>query len=269
MLHHHTFGDPQGRPIIALHGVSGHGARWRRLAERHTHGFRWIGLDLRGHGRSTWNPPWTLERHAADVLDTMDGLGLSTVDLVGHSFGGAVALTAADRAPERFRRLVLLDPGVALDPSYVLRRATAELTPPTYADPEEARLDRAARWPDAADPDMAADEVADHLEQTEDGRYRFRWAAPAVVTAFSEMTREPPLPPPGLPTLLVVAGRGSAVGQPFLDALTEDALTDDALTEDALSRDVGVTEVDGGHTVYVDRPAEVGALIQEFLDDDR
>jgi len=65
----------------------------------------------------------------------------------------------------------------------------------------------------------------------------------------------------------VVAGRGSAVGQPFLDALAA-ASGAGASAAPAGGLDVRVTEVDGGHTIYVDRPAETGALIQEFLDDD-
>src|SRR5258705_11029037 len=102
VLHAHRYGGG-GRDVVALHGIRGHGARWHRLAgliPEH----RWTTLDLRGHGRAPWTPPWTLEQHAADVLDTMDELGLTTVDLIGHSFGGPVALTTAVPAPPRVRR---------------------------------------------------------------------------------------------------------------------------------------------------------------------
>ncbi len=257
VLHHQTFGagsEAGGPAVVALHGVRGHGARWRRLAERHTTGLRVVALDLRGSGQSTWLPPWHLEQHAADVLDTMDELDLSIVDLMGHSFGGTIALTVATVAPQRVRRLVLLDPALDLDPGYVLHRATRELTPPSYASADQARQDRAAHWPDAAEPEAIDEEVADHLVATEDGRYGWRFAAPAVVTAFSEMTRAAPPPPPGVPTLLVVAERGTAVGQSYLEAL-----------QTRPDLDVTVTRMDSGHTVYVDRPVQTGALVQEFL----
>jgi lipase len=257
VLHHHLFGA-QSRPdqptVLALHGVRGHGARWRLLTERHTTGLRLFGLDLRGSGESTWLPPWSLEQHAADVLETMDHLDLSTVDLIGHSFGGTVALTTANLAPDRVRRLVLLDPALDLPPGYVLERATRELVPPSYADVEEARRDRAAHWPDAKEPEAIDDEIAHHLVAGEDGRYRWRFAAAAVVTAFSEMTRPAPLPPTGVATLLVIAERGTAVEQTYLEKLRR-----------ANRSNVTITRLDSGHTVYVDRPVETGALVQEFL----
>jgi lipase len=257
VLHHHRFGAEPGSGgpvVVALHGVRGHGGRWRRLAERHMTGLRVVAFDLRGSGRSTWLPPWHLEQHVADVVDTMDELSLSTVDLMGHSFGGTIALTVATMAPDRVRRLVLLDPALDLEPEYVLRRATRELTMPTYASVEEARQDRAAHWPDAEEPEAIDEEVADHLVAADDGRYGWRYAAPAVVTAFSEMTRSAPLPPPRLPTLLVVADRATAVGQPYLEAL-----------QTRSDLDVTVTRMDSGHTVYIDRPGQTGAVVQEFL----
>jgi lipase len=255
VLHHQHFGAPAtaGRPpIVALHGVRGHGARWRRLAERHTTGLQVIALDLRGSGESTWLPPWSLEQHAADVLETLDHLDLSTVDLMGHSFGGTVALTVANEAPHRVRRLVLLDPALDLPADYVLRRATRELTPPSYESPAEARANRAAQWPDAAEPEAIDEEVADHLTHDADGRYRWRYSAAAVVTGFSEMTRPAPPPPPGVPTLLVIADRGTAVEPSYLDKLEGGSA-------------VTITRLDSGHTVYIDRPVQTGALVQDFL----
>jgi lipase len=248
VLHAHRYGGG-GRDVVALHGIRGHGARWQRLAgliPEH----RWTTLDLRGHGRSPWTPPWTLEQDAADVLDTMDELGLTTVDLIGHSFGGAVALTAAVLAPHRFRRLLLLDPGLSLDPEQVLRGVTEELTTQSFADLDEARAVRLAQWPGVTDPTMADDEVAEHLEQGADGRWRWRFAPAAVVTALSEMCRVPPLPPAQVPTQVVVTTRGSVVGQPFLDRLPPEVL---------------VSSLDSGHVMYVDNLDGTATVVREFI----
>ena len=83
--------------MLALHGVTGHGGRFRRLAERGLPERRWLAPDLRGHGRSTWDPPWNAEQHVADLLETMDAEGVERCDVLGHSFGGLLATHLAAR----------------------------------------------------------------------------------------------------------------------------------------------------------------------------
>ena len=67
-LHVHHFGPADGRPLLALHGIRGYGGRWWQLAETRLPDFRVYAPDLRGHGHSPDEPPWTLERFAADLI---------------------------------------------------------------------------------------------------------------------------------------------------------------------------------------------------------
>jgi pimeloyl-ACP methyl ester carboxylesterase len=121
-LHVSELGTPDGHPVLALHGVTGHGERWRALADA-LPGIRLLAVDLRGHGYSTWLPPWRLEQHVADALAVLDERGLDRVDVFGHSFGGAIAVRLGRAAPERVHRLVLLDPAHGLDATDMLESA--------------------------------------------------------------------------------------------------------------------------------------------------
>ena len=56
-LHVHAWGPPDGEPLVCLHGVTGHGERFKRLAEERWTGRRVLAPDLRGHGRSGWEAP--------------------------------------------------------------------------------------------------------------------------------------------------------------------------------------------------------------------
>lgn len=102
-----------GRPVVLIHG-SGPGvsawANWRGVIPALSERFRVIAPDMVGFGftdrpagivydRATW---------VAQALDLLDALGLEQVDLVGNSFGGAIALALAIAHPERVRRLVLM-----------------------------------------------------------------------------------------------------------------------------------------------------------------
>jgi pimeloyl-ACP methyl ester carboxylesterase len=82
-----------------------------------TAGFRLVRYDARGHGRSTGGldpDEYTWPRLADDLLALMDAVaGDGPVDVVGSSMGVGTALWAALRAPERFRRLVLVIPPTA------------------------------------------------------------------------------------------------------------------------------------------------------------
>jgi lipase len=106
----HRFGAVDGAPLLALHGVTGHGIRFQRLAEEGLPERRVIAPDLRGHGRSTWEPPWNAERLVTDLVELLDAEGLERTDVMGHSYGGLLATLLIARAPDRVGRAVLLDP---------------------------------------------------------------------------------------------------------------------------------------------------------------
>lgn len=253
MLHVHRFGPREGPPLLALHGVAGHGARFARLAVDALPGFQVLAPDLRGHGTSPWTPPWRFEQHVRDLIGVLDSAGVERVSLLGHSFGGAVAVYLAIAVPQRVRKLVLLDPAIGIDPVEALHAAREAMHSPSFGSRSQARDSKAAAWPES--PDWALDaEVAQHLEPGDDRRWRWRYCPAAEVTAWSEMARPHEVPPRGMPTLLVPALRAEYVTAAFV----EDCRT-------ALEEYLTIREVDCGHQLYLDAADEVGALVAEFL----
>jgi pimeloyl-ACP methyl ester carboxylesterase len=108
--------DPAARsrtPVVLVHGAGACSAMWypntpALSAERPVY-----ALDTPGDpGRSVQREPIHQPERAAQWLDeTLDGLGLDRVHLVGTSYGGWLALNQAHRAPERLASVTLLDPG--------------------------------------------------------------------------------------------------------------------------------------------------------------
>ncbi|MCP2259621.1 lipase [Streptoalloteichus tenebrarius] len=252
-LYVHELGDPAGPPLIALHGITGHGARWRRLVAEHLADLRVIAPDLRGHGRSPHVPPWTLERHAQDVLAVLDALDLGRVPVLAHSFGGAVALHLARLAPERVAGLVLLDPAIGMDPQVALEQAECWVRPDAYEDRAEARREQAGLWPTAAE-EVVEQELDDNLVLGEDGRWRWRFCSASITTAWSEIARPHVVPPAGTRTLLVPAEGTDFVRPGFV-----------ADCRDALGDALAVEPLDCGHMIYLERPAEVAKLVRDFV----
>lgn len=253
-LHLHEWGDPAAPALVCLHGVTAHGRRFRRLAEeRMAARFRVIAPDLRGHGRSDWEPPWALAPLVADVVETLDALGVARAAFVGHSLGGRLLLDLAARAPERLDRLVLLDPAIQLLPHVAFDLAENERRERAFASPEEA----AQAWDDAAPwtPRAAIDEdVAEHVERR-DGAYRYRYCQSAVVALYGELAGEPPAPETlRAPTLLVTARDFGLV--------REEQASDYAA---ALGDRLTVVHVAGGHNVLWDAWDETAAAVEEFL----
>ena len=102
-------------------------AMWDDQAAALAGDFRVVRYDHRGHGGSPVRPgPYTIEDLAGDALALLDRLGIERIVFVGLSIGGAVAMTAALRAPERFERLVLCSSAAYFGPpeQWVERAAT-------------------------------------------------------------------------------------------------------------------------------------------------
>lgn len=103
----------EGPDVVLIHGVTGDLSIWflSRAMQVLSAGRRVTAYDIRGHGYTDAPPSgYTSADHAGDLFALMDALGIRTASLVGHSFGGVIALHAAVLAPERVDALVLSDP---------------------------------------------------------------------------------------------------------------------------------------------------------------
>jgi lipase len=257
LLQLHEWGDRAAPPLVCLHGVMGHGRRFRRLAEeRLADHFHVLALDLRGHGRSRWEPPWDLATHLGDVLETVEAAGLVRASWLGHSFGGRLLLELASLEPERVERAVFLDPAVQVRPSEGLDQAERERADKSFATVDEAIENRIATAPLYSTPrDLLEEEMEEHLVRSSDGRLRYRYSQSAVVAAWSEMcTDPPPFEQTRVPTLVVLAERSDLVTAEQLGGW-----------RDALRDLVEVVSVPGGHIVLWDAYEDTADAVAEFL----
>ncbi len=112
-IEHHVVALGQGPPVVLIHGLLvGSVAQWYfTLAPALAPDHRVVCYDLRGHGRSARAPSgYDLGTLALDLASVVRDQGLSApVDLVGHSYGGLIALTYALQHPGAVGRLVLVD----------------------------------------------------------------------------------------------------------------------------------------------------------------
>ncbi len=92
---------------MLLHGQPGSGADWRQVVDRLPSGLQVVALDRPGYGASRQGAGG-FGFNARVVVAELDARGIERAVLVGHSYGGGVALAVAQLAPERVEALVLL-----------------------------------------------------------------------------------------------------------------------------------------------------------------
>jgi pimeloyl-ACP methyl ester carboxylesterase len=106
------FEQGTGQPVVLLHSTGASSSQWRRLAAELSDRFHVIAPDLYGYGGTG---PWqgegeiSLAAEAAMIAALIERLD-QPVHLVGHSFGGAMALRLAQERPELVKSLVLIEP---------------------------------------------------------------------------------------------------------------------------------------------------------------
>lgn len=241
--------------VLTIHGVTEHGQAWELLAG-YLPEISIAAPDLLGHGRSSWAAPWSIDANVSALAALVDDQADGPVVVVGHSFGGAVALHLSAARPDLVSALVLLDPAVAVDGTRVREVADAMVAYPDYTDAAEARAEKAfGAWSDV-DPAVLDAEIAEHLIALPNGRCSWRINLAAMVCYWSELARDIALPPAGTATTLVRAARADPqyVGPQLVAAL-----------QDRLGDDFELLDFECGHMIPQAMPADTAAVIRDRL----
>jgi pimeloyl-ACP methyl ester carboxylesterase len=100
-------GDP---PLFFVHAFAGSASQWRDQLAHVRRSHRAVALDLRGHGLSEarFDADLAVDSFADDIAAAADECRLDRFVLVGHSLGGAAAISYADAHPDRVLGLVLV-----------------------------------------------------------------------------------------------------------------------------------------------------------------
>jgi esterase len=266
VLHHEKVnaeGTEPARWLYMLHGVYGAGRNWASLARRIAQDRpEWgvILVDLREHGRSQgFPPPHTLDAAAADIAALTTAAGAPASAVLGHSFGGKVALAYAQQQPPELSQVWIIDstPAAKEPGGSAWRMLEIVKALPRRFDTRESLV--AALEQDGVDRPVAQ-WMAMNLHRSDAGfSWRFDVAAlEALLLDFfaRDLFDVVETPPAGVSLQFVRASRSSV--------LSDSALKRVQAAADAQPA-VELHEVDGGHWLNVDNPEAIIALVSEGL----
>ncbi|MCE2944258.1 MAG: alpha/beta fold hydrolase [Lysobacteraceae bacterium] len=263
-------GDPKGPKLLALHGWLDNAASFEPLLPELAD-VDLVALDLAGHGASEHRATgydYVYADWVHDVIDVLDSLGWERADLLGHSMGATIASTVAAAAPERVRRLALIEglgplggdagaAGLRLREAIAARRAyEARAGEPPRRIPTMAAAVTARLMATPMRVEDAERIVDRNLQATEDG---FAWRSdprlrlPSTLRLNEEAVQSI-LRAIEAPTLLVAATPSPSYFTPAQRAARA-----------ACVRDLRVEVLEGGHHLHMEHPARVGALLRDFL----
>ncbi|SHF77307.1 4-carboxymuconolactone decarboxylase /3-oxoadipate enol-lactonase [Jatrophihabitans endophyticus] len=218
----HEDGPPSAPPLVLLNSIGSTSEMWTPCLAPLVERFHVVRIDTRGHGESPRADagPCTVADLAADVLATLDDLGLHRVALAGLSLGGMIGMHIAAHDPERISRLALLCTsarvaGTALwhDRAAAVRRdgmtaiseaVVARWITPALAERDPALVRRLRAMVESVDAESYA-QCAEAIAQLDETADLARIAAPTLVIGAAD---DPALPPPHQ-RLLVDAIAGS------------------------------------------------------------
>lgn len=255
MIHTARLGDPAGLPAVLAHCFLGHCGGWKRLFEHLQTPLDAIAFDLPGHGRSDpWDGQGDLHSQATAILAS---LVTRPSILIGHSFGGTLALRYALERPDMVRALVLIEPVL-----FGAARGTPEFAQNTIA---ERPLYEAFARGDLND----AARIFFMLNGDEAG-----WAAmPAAARA--KMTAQMPMIAVGVPAIvednagLLTPGRMEALRVPALVLAGASSPPIFPAVARAVARRLGRAQFSSiagaGHMAPISHPEATAALIDGWL----
>jgi esterase len=245
-------GDPD---VLLLHGGGLDATDWQLVAPALAATGRHVTApDLRGSGDSDWDPEarYGVDQADSDVAELVDGLGLGTFDLVGHSLGSVTACVFTARRPELVRRCVMEDGG----PADHMRPSALNDVAIVFDSMDDAVASLGRVFPRGM-PDWVP---ASRFRELPDGRATWRSDIGGRVR-WSAAGGEPLIP--GLwpyveairtPTLVVRGSEGTLFPRENAERMCE------------LNENISLVTIEGaGHLVHCEKPTEFTEVVLSFL----
>jgi pimeloyl-ACP methyl ester carboxylesterase len=251
-LHYLDHGG-SGRPIICLHGVTGHAWVWAGVADALSGLGRVVATDLRGFGDSQWSPTesYTTGDHVADLRAIVSSIGADEVDLVGSSWGGLVSIVLAAANPGLVRRLALVD----VAPSS--QQSEDDVPPMAYDFADHAEVVAAERAANPNAPDDMIEIAALHGTRPGEGGRLYRKRDPLFLRRwpFRADDRWAELGSLDIPVLVAHAA-GSFIPEEVADRMAS-----------VMPRATLVEIERSGHVVPLENPSALAGALSTFLSD--
>ena len=178
-LHYRDWGG-SGQPLVLLHGLASTCRIWDLVAPILAEDFSVVALDQRGHGLSDKpDHGYDFATVSRDLREFVREMGMEQPLVVGHSWGGSVALEFAVRYPVLPRGLCWVDGGmieISGRPGATLENAKREMAPPSFEGVTTAQLlerARTRRWLGAMDERLEGTLLA-NFRVLDDGTIRAR-----------------------------------------------------------------------------------------------
>ncbi len=251
LLHHERSGPADGPVLLMVGSLGTTLAMWEPqvaalASERPT-----VRLDVRGHGGSPVpDGPYSIAELGADVVATLDELGLQRVSLCGLSIGGMIGMWLAANAPERVERLIVICSSAHMPNAAGAYRERAQ-TVRARGSTESVADGVLGRWFTPAWAEANPDTVAAFrgmLVATSAEGYA------ACCEAIAALDLRSALPHIGAPTLVIAGAEDQATPAAHAEAIA------------AAVPDARLEILDGAaHLASVERPGPVTQLIEGHL----
>ncbi|WJG11055.1 alpha/beta fold hydrolase [Aliiglaciecola sp. LCG003] len=109
-LHYQLSSRDKNKPyLVLLHGLFGNSDNLLVIQKGLADTFNIINIDLPDHGRSAFSQTFSFESYAQQISELINSLGIGTVNLLGHSLGGKVAMTLALSHSDLISKLIVAD----------------------------------------------------------------------------------------------------------------------------------------------------------------
>ena len=273
-LHYVDWGNPEGPPMILIHGGRDHCRNWDWIAEHFKDEYHIIAPDLRGHGDSQWviGSSYNQIDYVYDIAQLLNQKNMTPCVVIGHSLGGSISLLYTALHPQNVSKLIAIE-GMGPPPSMLEERLNKPLDERLHDWMKDLRglsarqvrrydtLEDAYERMQSENPHLSESQ-ARHLtihgsNQNEDGTYS--WKFDNYVRAF---------PPTGLPMeevwklygqiecpTMLVRGLESWASDPVADGRTKQFIC--PLTVE--------TFADAGHWVHHDQLDAFVKAVRGFL----